>query len=104
MIHFLTPTLLYGVETWGPSLNKANNWKGLQRPLVSMIARVMRSKESVLYDVIRAENYAASILTEALLQSATIIQWLWELIVGPHVEHGDIHCWYAEMQQWFEIS
>ena len=30
----LTPTLLYGVETWGPSLNKANHWKDLERPIV----------------------------------------------------------------------
>ena len=26
----VTPTLLYGVETWGPSLNKANHWKDLE--------------------------------------------------------------------------
>ena len=38
------PTLLYGVETWGPSLNKAIHWKYLERPLVSMIACMIRSE------------------------------------------------------------
>ena len=37
-------TLLYGVETWGPSLSKANSWKDLERPLLSMIACMVRSK------------------------------------------------------------
>ena len=26
----VTPTLLCRVETWGPSLNKANHWKDLE--------------------------------------------------------------------------
>ena len=26
----VTPTLLYGVETWGPRINKANHWKDLE--------------------------------------------------------------------------
>ena len=33
----ITPTLLYGVEMWGPSLTNADHWKDLERPLVSMI-------------------------------------------------------------------
>ena len=37
----LTPTLFYGVEMWGPILNKANNWKDLERPLVIIIARMI---------------------------------------------------------------
>ena len=32
----------FRLETWGPSLNKANHWKDLERPLVSMIARMIR--------------------------------------------------------------
>ena len=44
----VTPTLLYGVEMWGPSLNKANYGKDLERPLVSMIACMIRSKALLL--------------------------------------------------------
>ena len=30
LITLVTPSLLYGVETWGPSLNKANHWNDLE--------------------------------------------------------------------------
>ena len=72
----MTPTLLYGVEAWGPSLNKANNLKDLERPLVSMIARMIKSKASMPHDIIRAEMEAA--------QSVTCIQWLLEFPKGRY--------------------
>ena len=77
----LTPTLLYGVETWGPSLKKAHHWKDLEkRPLVSMIVPMIRSNESVPHDIIQAEVGAAPIIIEALFRSVTFIQRLWELL------------------------
>ena len=60
----------------GTEFNKANHWKDLVKPLVSMIARMIRSKESVPYDIIRGEMGAAPIITEALFQSVTFIQRL----------------------------
>ena len=75
---FVTPTLLYGVETWGLSLNKANHWKDFERPLLSMIARMIRSKASVPHDIIRAEMGVPPIITKAF-RSVTCIQRLWEL-------------------------
>ena len=56
---------------------------------------------------------AAPTIIEALFQSVTCIQWFWELPKQRYsrlalmsskqpVEHGDIHCWYGEMQHWFE--
>ena len=102
----VTPTLRYGVETWGRSLNKANHWKDL----VSMIVCMIRSKASVPHDIIRAELGASPIIIEALFRSVTCIQRLWELPKRRYPrlalmssrqlgENGDIHCWYAEMQQ-----
>ena len=38
----------------------------LEKPLVLMIARMIRSKESVPHDIIRAEMGATPIITEAL--------------------------------------
>ena len=35
---------------WGLSLNKANHWKDLEKPLVSIIARMM-SKASVPHHI-----------------------------------------------------
>ena len=62
----MTPTLLYGLEMWGPSLNEENHWKDLERSLVPVIVRMIRSKASVPYDIIRAKMEAAPINTEAL--------------------------------------
>ena len=62
-----TPILLYGVETWGPSLNKAKHWKDLERPLVSMIACMIRNKALVPHDVILTTLGAP--LTMALMVS-----------------------------------
>ena len=73
----VTSTLLYGEETWGLSLNKANHWKDLERYLVLMLACMIRSKESVPHDIIRAKMGATPIITEALFQLVTFIQRLW---------------------------
>ena len=67
----VTPNLLYGVETWEPSLNKANNKKDLERPLVSMIVHIIKSKASVSHDIIQAKMGAAPIIIEALFQLVT---------------------------------
>ena len=97
----------------GTELNKADNWKDFKRPLVSMIARMIRRKALVPHYIIWAEIGAAPILIEALFPSVAYIQRLWELPKGRYsrlalmpsrqlAEHDDIHCWYAEMHQWFE--
>ena len=43
---FVTPTLLHGVQTWRPSLNKENSWKDVERSLVS-ITHIISSKAFV---------------------------------------------------------
>ena len=106
------PTLLYGEKTWGPNPNKEINWKDLEKRLVSTIANMIRSNASVPHEIVWAEMGAAPILIEALLRSVACIQRLWKLHKRRYsmtimsskqpTEHGDIHCWYAKMQQWFE--
>ena len=60
-----------------------------------------------------AEMGAALLTIEALFQSVTCIQRFWELSKWRYsrltlmsskqlAEHGDLHCWYVEIQQWFE--
>ena len=63
----VTPNLLYEVETSELSLNKGNNWKDLERTLVSMITCMVRSKALVPHDIIQAEVGATPIIIEALL-------------------------------------
>ena len=37
----VTPTLFHGLETWEPNLNKENNKKKLEKPLVLMLAHMI---------------------------------------------------------------
>ena len=53
---------LLGLETLGPSLNKANNEKDMERPIVPMI----RSKASLLHDFIWADMAGSTIISNAL--------------------------------------
>ena len=75
----VTPSLLYVVETWEPSLCKENNWKGLEKTLVSMIPCMIKSKALMPHDIIQAEFEGALIITKALFQSVTNRE-LWELL------------------------
>ncbi|MCO5553894.1 hypothetical protein L7F22_007420 [Adiantum nelumboides] len=74
----VTPALLYGSMVWGPSLN-TEEWRQMERPLVMMIAQMIRCKASVPHAIVRAEMAASSIVTEALFQSVTGLHRLWEL-------------------------
>ena len=102
------------METFVVGMLKCNNgsWNNLERPLVSTISRMLRSKALVPHDIIHAEMGATSVLIEALFLLVTYIQQLLMLSKGRYsksactssrqlAEHGDIHCWYAEMQLWF---
>ena len=64
----------------------------------------------VSHDIIWAEMVAALFFIEGVFPSVACIQRLWELLKGRYsrlalmsskqlAEHGDIHCWYAEMQE-----
>ena len=67
-----TPTLLYGVETLGPSLNKTNVYKDLEISLVSMTTCMIRSNPPVPHYIIQA----LIIILEALFRSRINIQHL----------------------------
>ena len=51
----------------------------ISRPLLSMIACMIRSKASVPHDIIQTEMGAAPIIFEALFRSMTCIQRFWEI-------------------------
>ena len=57
----VTRTLLAGVESWESRLNKANNGKYLERPLVSTISRIIRSKGLLPHDTIWEKIRASQI-------------------------------------------
>ena len=79
-----------------------HNWKRIMSIMRIMIPRMIRSKASVPHDIIRAEMGVAPIITEALFQSVTCTQRLWELPKQRYprlalmssrqlAENGDIH-------------
>ena len=99
---------------WGPSLSKANSWKDLGRPLLSMIACIIRSKALVPHHIIQTAMGEVPIIIIVLFWLMTSIHRFWELPKGSYsrlalasskqlYEHGDVHCWYAEMKRWFEF-
>ena len=49
------------------------------KTIVSMIARMIRSKASMAHNIVLVEMEAAPIIIEGLFRSLTIIQRLWNL-------------------------
>eukprot|EP00250_Pteridium_aquilinum_P019422 c24426_g1_i1 orf=1306-2640(+) len=117
----VTSTLLYGVQIWGPSLDHSrrsggtyDGWRSMERPLISMISRMIRAKASVPHEIIRAELAAPPIVVEALTCSVSFIHSTWELPRHRYARlalessrqlasDGDTACWYAQMTSWFEL-
>ena len=113
--------MLYGVQIWGPSVDhqsrqhgRTDGWRGMERPLISMISRLIRAKASVPHDIIRAEMAAPPMVVEALTRSVSFLHSLWKLPRERYARlalessqqitaQGDTSCWYAQMASWFEL-
>ena len=57
----VTLILLYGVETSGSILNNQNKWKNLEEPFVLRISYMIKSKASMLHDIIWSKTGSAPI-------------------------------------------
>ena len=99
--------MLYGVQVWGPSVDQ-DKWKSMERPLVSMISRMIRAKASVPHAIIRAKLAAPPIEIEAITRSVTFMHSLWDTRSDRYTRlaldssrqlaiQGDTSCWYAQM-------
>ena len=112
--------LLYGVQVWGSSLDHhgrsghTDGWGSMEKPLVSMISRLIRAKASVPHAIIRAELAAPPLVVEALSRSVSFIHHLWDLPRDRYARlalessrqlamQGDRACWYGEMTSWFQL-
>ena len=85
----------------------------MEKPLVTMISKMIRAKASVPHEIIRAEMAAPPVVIEALTRSITFLHNTWTL---PHNRYaklalqsshklaleGDETCWYAQMTRWIE--
>ncbi|MCO5560700.1 hypothetical protein L7F22_014317 [Adiantum nelumboides] len=69
--------MLYGVQICGSSVGQ-DGWRRLERPLVSMISRLIRAKASVPNAIIRAQLAAPPMEIEALTRSVSFVHSLWD--------------------------
>ena len=108
----VTSAMLYGVQVWGPSVDQ-DSWRAMERPLISMISRMIRAKASVPHAIIRAEVAAAPIEVEALTKSVSFIHSIWNTDRCRYTRlalessrqlalKGDTSCWYAKTNLWFQ--
>ena len=90
-----------------------DKWRIMERPLVSMISRMIKAKSSVPHAIIRAELAAPPIEIEAITRSVSFLHSLWDTHGGRYtrlalessrqlVMQGDTSCWYAQMTSWFQ--
>lgn len=104
--------MLYGAQVWGPSVDH-DSWRSMERPLVSMISRMIRAKASVPHAIIRAELAAPPMEIEALTRSVSFMHSLWDTPRDRYARlalessrqlamQGDTSCWYAQMTSWFQ--
>ena len=63
---------MYASAVWAPGL-PSFMWTQLERPLVMMLSRQLRSKSTVPHDIIRAEFTLPPMLVEALFQLVVFI-------------------------------
>ncbi|MCO5603414.1 hypothetical protein L7F22_057564 [Adiantum nelumboides] len=108
----VTSAMLYGVQVWGPSVDQ-DSWRAMERPLISMISRMIRAKASVPHAIIRAEVAAPPIEMEALTKSVSFIHGIWNTDRCRYTRSalessrqlalkGDTSCWYAKTNLWFQ--
>ena len=69
----ITSTILYEVQNWGPNLDRrcrsggiSNECRSMERPLISMISRMIQNKVSKTHDIIRTETAAPLMVIETL--------------------------------------
>ena len=86
----------------------------MERPLISMISRMIRAKASVPHAIIRAELAVPPLVIEALTRSVSFIHRIWDLPRHRYVRlalessrqlasEGHTSCWYAQMTSWFGL-
>ena len=114
----VTSAMLYGVQIWGPSVDhhsragSTDGRKCMERPLVSMISRMVKAKASVPHEIIRAQLAVPLLVVEALTRSVSFIHNIWNLSRDRYARlaldssrqlaaRRDTSCWYAQMIAWF---
>ena len=69
----VTPALMYSAVVWAPGLT-VDQWAQIERPQICMISRLLRGKQTVPHDIIRAELATPPMVVEALFQLVCFIQ------------------------------
>ena len=86
----------------------------MERPLVSMISRMIKAKASVQHEIIWAQLAFPALVVEALTRSVSFIHSTWDLPRDRYARlalessrqlatRGDTSCWYAQTIAWFQL-
>ena len=106
----VTPSLMYASVVWAPGLSPST-WNQLERPLVMMLSRQIRSKPTVPHEILRAEFALPPMLVEALFQLIVFIHRIqkqsqdrlsrraFEASRALH-ESGETNSWYSTIVNW----
>ena len=108
----VTPALLYAAPVWAPGLS-GQSWSRIERPHILMLSRMIRSKQSVPHDILRAEFDASPMTVEALFQTIGYLHRLRDMSADrlPRLameasrqlaEAGDQRVWYATTNSWIQ--
>ena len=91
----VTPSLMYASIVWAPGLPSLM-WTQIERPLVTMLSRQLRSKSTVPHDIIRAEFSLPPMLVEP---QDRISRRAFEASRSLHAS-GDTSSWYSIVVSW----
>ena len=86
----------------------------MEKPLVTLIAKLIKCKASVKHEIVRAELGAVPMVVEVLTKSVSYIHSLWNLPSHRYAKialessrqlamGGYSNCWYAQMSSWFQL-
>ena len=107
-------------KVWGPYIDHRNQTgsseqrKCMEKPLVSMISRMIRAKASVPHDIIHEKLAAPKLFIEALARSISFLHNTWSLPIDTYarlplessqhlVSQEDSYCLYAQLTSWFQL-
>ena len=101
---------MYSAVVWAPGLTN-DQLAQIERPQICMISRLLRGKQTVPHDIIRAELATPPMMTEALFQTICFIQRMRELPPDRLTrrafeaaielsEGGHERAWYSQVRAW----
>jgi len=75
MDSLVRPTVLYGLEVWGPYLLESN-WASAQRVQIILLCRIIRCKQTVPHTIILVESGNQAFRLETVFHLVSLLHWI----------------------------